>query len=174
VQLLNQTPAKVLNKAYLKQNVQQHDIQGFHQNIDRLFERLNPSESEENQKNLVCDFLKDTYYKDRFEINTAGREDLAIHRGKHNRDAVGVIIENKRIDSPEMMTFDRPNVKALHELVLYYFVERELKKNIEVSHLIATDLYNWYVFDENDFRKIFYENSAFKKIYQTKTQQNKD
>jgi adenine-specific DNA-methyltransferase len=174
VQLLIQTPAKVLNKAYLKQNVQQNDILRFQDNIHNLFERLNPNESEENQKNLVCDFLKDSYYKDRFEINTSGREDLAIHRGKTAKDVVGVIIENKRIDSPEMMSHIRPNVKALHELILYYFVEREVKKNIEISHLIATDLHNWYVFDENDFRKIFYENKAFKKIYQTKTEQNKD
>ena len=174
VKLLIQTPAKVLNKAYLKQNVQQDKIQGFQDNIHKLFERLNPNESEENQKNLVCDFLKDSYYKDRFEINTSGREDLAIHRGKTAKDVVGVIIENKRIDSPEMMSHTRPNVKALHELILYYFVEREVKKNIEISHLIATDLHNWYVFDENDFRKLFYENKAFKKIYQTKTEQNKD
>ena len=174
MKLLIQTPAKVLNKAYLKQNVQQNDILRFQQNIHTLFERLNPNESEENQKNLVCDFLKDSYYKDRFEINTSGREDLAIHRGKTSKDSVGVIIENKKINSPEMMTDTRPNVKALHELILYYFVEREVKKNIEISHLIATDLHNWYVFDENDFRKIFYENKAFKKLYQTKTEQNKD
>ena len=174
MQLLIQTPAKVLNKAYLKQNVQQNDILRFQDNIHKLFERLNPNESEENQKNLVCDFLKDSYYKDRFEINTSGREDLAIHRGKTAKDAVGVIIENKRINSPEMMTDTRPNVKALHELILYYFVEREVKNNIEVYHLIATDLHNWYIFDENDFRKMFYENQAFKKIYQTKIQQNKD
>ena len=174
MKLLIQTPAKVLNKAYLKQNVQQNKIQGFQDNIHNLFERLNPNESEENQKNLVRDFLNHSYYKDRFELNTAGREDLAIHRGKTAKDAVGVIIENKRINSPEMMTDTRPNVKALHELILYYFVEREVKNNIEVSHLIATDLHNWYIFDENDFRKTFYENQAFKKIYQTKIQQNKD
>ena len=174
MKLLIQTPAKVLNKAYLKQNVQQNAILRFQDNIHTLFERLNPNESEENQKNLVCDFLKDSYYKDHYEINTSGREDLAIHRGKTAKDVVGVIIENKRINSPEMITDNRPNVKALHELILYYFVEREVKKNIEVSHLIATDLHNWYVFDENDFRKIFYENKAFKKIYQTKTEQNKD
>ena len=174
MKLLTLPPAKVLNKAYLKQNVQQNAIQLFQKNIQTLFQRLNPAESEENQKNLVCDFLKDSYYKDRYEINTAGREDLAIHRGKHNKDAVGVIIENKRIDSPEMITENRPNVKALHELILYYFVEREVKKNIEISHLIATDLHHWFVFDENDFRKNFYENQAFKKIYRTYSDQKKD
>ncbi len=175
VKLFIQTPAKVLNKAYLKQNVQQNDILRFQQNIHALFEKLNPNESEENQKNLVRDFLKKSHYHEtNYELNTAGREDLVIHRGKTSKDSVGVIIENKRIDSPEMITENRPNVKALHELILYYFVEREVKKNIEVSHLIATDLHNWYVFDENDFRKLFYENTAFKKIYQTKIQQNKD
>ena len=98
MKLLIQTPAKVLNKAYLKQNVQQNDIQGFQDNIHTLFEKLNPNESEENQKNLVRDFLNHSYYKDRFELNTAGREDLAIHLGKTAKDAVGVIIENKRTD----------------------------------------------------------------------------
>ena len=89
VKLLIQTPAKVLNKAYLKQNVQQNDILRFQQNIHTLFERLNSNELDENQKHLVCDFLKDSYYKDHFEINTSGRVDLAIHRGKTSKDTMG-------------------------------------------------------------------------------------
>ncbi|HAN77072.1 MAG TPA: hypothetical protein DCQ31_04480, partial [Bacteroidales bacterium] len=60
--------------------------------------RIKDSESEEHNKNIVSDFLKDTYYKTNYEINTAGRKDLVIHIGKTSSDPVAVIIEAKKPD----------------------------------------------------------------------------
>ena len=44
----------------------------------------------------MADFLKDTYYKGHYEINTKGRTDLVVHNGKSASDTVGVIIETKK------------------------------------------------------------------------------
>ena len=150
MKIIFQKPSQALNKAYFKQNLKKEDVELFQKNLLRMFDRLDKSESEENHKSLIADFLKDTFYKDRHEINTRDRKDLVIHRGKTNREPVGVIIEAKKEKSPEMISENRPNAKALHELLLYYFDERE-KQNIEISHLIITDLHNWFVFDENCF-----------------------
>lgn len=68
MKLLIQTPAKVLNKAFLKQNVQQNKIQSFQDNIHILFEKLNPNESEENQKNLVRDYLNQIISKRKVNV----------------------------------------------------------------------------------------------------------
>jgi len=57
-----------------------------------LFERIRSDEHEEHLKNLLSDFLKDTWYKQTNEINTSGRTDLVIHNGKDSSDTVGVLI----------------------------------------------------------------------------------
>ena len=52
---------KALNQAYFKQSLKRDDIELFKRNFKRLFERINETESEEHNKNIVSDFLKDTY-----------------------------------------------------------------------------------------------------------------
>jgi adenine-specific DNA-methyltransferase len=70
--------AKSLNKAYLKQSLKREQIELFKANLTRLFERIRTDEHEEHLKNIVSDFLKDTWYKQSNEINTSGRADLVI------------------------------------------------------------------------------------------------
>lgn len=89
-------PAKSLNKAYLKQSLKRDQIEIFKTNLIRLFDRVNEKESEENLKNIVSDFLKDTWYRGGYEVNTKERTDLVIHNGKSAADPVGVIVEVKR------------------------------------------------------------------------------
>jgi len=117
MKLILQQPAKSLSKAYLKQSIKREQIEQFKANLSRLFDRIRDDEHEEHQKNIIADFLKDTWYKPAFEINTSKRTDLVIHNGKSSDDTVGVIIETKKPSNRnEMITPDRPNVKALHEL----------------------------------------------------------
>jgi len=71
--------------------------------LQKLYHRFNESEFDEHLKNIISDFLKETWYNSRFEINTKERIDLAIHNGKTSKDIVGVIIEVKKFQSPEMM-----------------------------------------------------------------------
>jgi adenine-specific DNA-methyltransferase len=61
IEIIN--PSKALNKAYFKQSLKREQIETFKTQLVRLFERINEKESEEHLKNIVSDFLKDTYYK---------------------------------------------------------------------------------------------------------------
>src|ERR1035437_272691 len=163
-------PAKSLNKAYLKQDLKRNQIELFKSNLTTLFSRANEAdkkkESEEHFKNLVADFLKDTFYKPQNEVNTSGRTDLVIYNGKSSSYTVGVIIQAKRpTNATEMITRQKPNSKALHELLHYYMHERYIKDNKEIKHLIVTNIYEWFVFDGAEFEKFFFENPKLKKQY---------
>jgi len=148
-------PNIALNKAYVKQSLNRDDIELFKKNLIRLFARVNESESEEHNKNIVSDFLKDTYYKTDYEINTAGRKDLVIHLGKTSSEPVAVIIEAKRPDDKTgMISIEKANTKSIHELIHYYLHERYVKNNKEIRNLIITDIYQWYIFDASEFERI--------------------
>jgi adenine-specific DNA-methyltransferase len=150
------SPRKALNKAYLKAKPLRDDIDTFKQNFTRLLNHTNDQESEEFHKNLVADFLKNTWYAPDNFINTKGRNDLVIHNGKDAKSSVGVIIEAKKTtNKAEMLQTDRFNVKAMQELVLYYLRERITNNNLAVKHLIATNIREWYIFDAREFEKYF-------------------
>lgn len=167
-------PTQALNKAYAKQSIALDRMENFRRALARLFSRLDETESEEHQKNIVAGFLNDAFYAGTYEINTRERIDLVVHRGPSSADPAGVIIEAKRVHAGEMMTTIKNNVRALHELILYYFEERERHQNVAISQLIITDVHNWFIFDENDFRHHFYDNPKLSKLYQIKQQQRKD
>lgn len=160
-------PRKALNKAFLKVKPNRIDIEGFKTNLITLLDRTNDTESEEFHKNLVSDFLKDTYYKQNHFINTKGRNDLVIHNGQHANSTVGVIIEAKKpTNKSEMITTNRLNVKAFQELVLYYLRERITHKNLEVKHLVATNINEWFIFDEHLFERLFARNKSLVKQFE--------
>ncbi len=149
-------PRKALNKAYLKAKPLRDDIDTFKQNFTRLLNHTNDQESEEFHKNLVADFLKNTWYAPDYFINTKGRNDQVIHNDKDAKSGVGVIIEAKKpTNKAEMLQTDRFNVKAMQELVLYYLRERITNNNLAVKHLIATNIQEWFIFDALDFEKYF-------------------
>ncbi len=155
-------PRKALNKAFLKVKPNRTEIEGFKTNLIQLLDRTNDTESEEFHKNLVIDFLKKTYYDPNHFINTKGRNDLVIHNGNNASSSVGVIIEAKKpTNKTEMITTKKLNAKAFQELVLYYLRERITHKNLEVKHLIATNINEWFIFDEHLFERLFAQNKAF-------------
>lgn len=159
-------PRKALNKAFLKLKPNRADIDTFKKHLIQLLDRMNDRESEEFHKNLVSDFLKETYYKERHFINTKGRNDLVIHNTNSAAGSVGVIIEAKKpTNYSEMLTPANINVKAFHELVLYYMRERIDGKNLEIRYLIATNINEWFVFDANIFERCFAQNKEFVKQY---------
>lgn len=159
-------PRKALNKAFLKVKPNRTEIESFKTNLSQLLDRINDSESEEFHKNLVSDFLKDTYYKQNHFINTKGRNDLVIHNTNSASGAVGVIIEAKKpTNKAEMLTKDKVNVKAFQELVLYYLRERITHKNIEIKYLIATNINEWFIFDATLFDRLFAQNKNLVKQF---------
>ncbi len=159
-------PRKALNKAFLKVKPNRSEIENFKANLIQLLDTINENESEEFHKNLVSQFLKDTYYRDNHYINTKGRNDLVIHNGKDAKSTVGVIIEAKKpTNKTEMLRKDKINTKALQELVLYYLRERITQKNLEIKYVVATNIYEWFIFDASVFERVFAENQALVKQF---------
>jgi type II restriction/modification system DNA methylase subunit YeeA len=154
-------PRKALNKAFLKVKPNRNDIEKFKFNLIKLVDQIDESESEEFHKNLVSDFLKNTYYGANHFINTKGRNDLVIHNSGDTKSTVGVIVEAKKpTNKAEMVKREYINTKAFQELVLYYLRERITQKNLEIKYLIATNIYEWFIFDAHLFEKEFAQNKT--------------
>ncbi|MCK5719196.1 MAG: Eco57I restriction-modification methylase domain-containing protein, partial [Thiomargarita sp.] len=147
-------PKQILNSAFLKLKSNRCDIDKFKLQLTKLVGNINSQESEEFHKNLLIDFLQKTYYQPKHFINTKGRADLVIHNGKQANSTVGVIIELKRpTNKAEMLQQNDINKKALQELVLYYLRERITANNLEIKHLIVTNIYEWFIFDATCFER---------------------
>lgn len=160
-------PLKALNKAYLKIRPNKSGIDLFKKNLILLLNNIKEKESEEFHKNLISDFLKNTYYSPNHFINTKGRNDLVIHIGKEAKSQVGVIIEAKSpSNKAEMPTQKNLNCKALQELVLYFLRERITHKNLEVKNLVVTNVNEWYIFDAQLFDKLYAQNKNLVKQFQ--------
>jgi adenine-specific DNA-methyltransferase len=160
------TPRKALNKAYLKAPTNRTDIETFKSNLISLLDSVNNSESEEFHKNLVKKFLEKTYYDPSYFINTKGRNDLVIHNGSTAKNSVGIIIEAKSpTNKNEMITTKKMNAKALQELVLYYLRERITQNNLEIKHLVATNINEWFIFDSVVFERQFAQNKSLEKKF---------
>lgn len=166
-------PRQALNKAFLKVKPVRTQIEVFKDNLIRLLDQINEKESEEFHKNLVSDFLKRTYYEPDFSINTKGRNDMVIHNGKDGKSPVGVILETKKPTnkaemlslSPEAKSIKSLNVKSFQELVLYFLRERITQNNLEIKHLVVTNIYEWFVFDASVFEKAFAQNKNLVKDF---------
>lgn len=160
-------PRKALNKAFLKIKPNRSGIELFKQNLILLLDSIKEKESEEFHKNLISDFLKNTYYSPNHFINTKGRNDLVIHIGKEAKSNVGVIIEAKSpSNKTEMILQKNINSKALQEMVLYFLRERITHKNLEVKNVVATNVNEWYIFDAQLFDKLFAQNKTLVKQFQ--------
>ena len=160
------TPRQSLNKAYLRVKPTRSDIERFKTNLKSLFDEFSDFESEEHIKNDLGDFLKKTFYSPNFYINTKGRNDLVIHTGQSGKTTPGVLLEVKKPGKiGEMVQPASLNTKAFHELILYYLRERITNGNLEIKHLIATNVYEWYIFDATLFETIFAQNKSFVKQF---------
>ena len=155
-----------INKAYLKVKPNRTQIETFKKNITNLFDQIKESESEEFHKNIISEFLKNTYYSPSNYINTKGRYDLVIHNGKDSGSSVGVIFETKKPgNKAEMPTINNINGKAFQELILYYLRERITHKNLEIKYLVATNIFEWFIFNASDFEKCFASDKSFVKQF---------
>lgn len=160
-------PRKALNKAFLKIKPNRIGIELFKENLILLLDSIKEKESEEFHKNLISDFLKNTYYSPNHFINTKGRNDLVVHVSKEAKSNVGVIIEAKSpTNRTEMLSQKNINCKALQELVLYFLRERITHKNLEVKNVLVTNVNEWYIFDAQLFDKLFAQNKGFVKQFQ--------
>ena len=148
----NQTGLKLQNNC-LKQSKldkinlnddQSEKWQNYLVNIQKAY---NKKESEEHQKNIFNQFLRDCFG---YDVNTQNRQDSVIY------DKFGVaqvIIEFKALfNKAEMPGLENLNCKALQELIWYYL--EETTENKSVKHLIITNGNNFLIWDGADFQEI--------------------
>jgi len=158
---------QALNPAFLKQKPERTEIELFKNELNSLLRSINEDESEEHNKNLLMNFLNNVYYRNNHYINTKDRTDLVIHNGKDAKTPVGVLIEVKRpSNKTEMVSRENLNAKSFQELVLYYLRERKTGKNFELRYLVITNVFEWFVFDAQDFEKLFYKNKTLLKHFE--------
>ncbi|MDK2042536.1 type IIG restriction enzyme/methyltransferase [Aliarcobacter butzleri] len=136
-----------------------------HQKLEYLITQLqvlnniNPEETEENQKTFIRDFLINAF---NYNINTSGDIDWAILNESHK---VEVIIEVKRIKNElEMVTKENFLKKSFYETILYFMRERN-KGNIDLKHIIITNVFNWFIIDATEYERLFWNNKKFKKLF---------
>jgi adenine-specific DNA-methyltransferase len=162
-----QTLIQSLSGALRRLSVMRIAVDTFKTQFLQLLDSIDDKETEEFHKNLVSEFLKETYYKNKNFINTKGRNDLVIHNGETPKTFVGVIIEAKKpTNAAEMPSLQNINVKAFHELILYYLRERITHKNLEIKHLVITNVYEWFIFDVQEIDRLFAQNKTFVQQYQ--------
>ena len=158
---------QILRRSHKKQSIAEQSLLSFQKNLANLLEKLKDHNREGKQETDVRDFLNDSFYKDKYYINKKETADWVIYNGANDKSKVAVILEMKRTSAKtEMLTEIEVNVKALHELVLYYLRERIENNNHEIKHLIASNGIEWYIFNELWFNEVFYT-TAFKKSYQS-------
>lgn len=88
---------------------------------------------------------------------------MAIAKDELSKD-LEVLIEAKKPNSKEFITHAKPNSKALHEAILYYFRNRE--HSFSLKFIIITDFYKFYIFKASEFEELFYKNISFKKLFE--------
>jgi hypothetical protein len=164
---------QALNKSYQKEKVVSQAILAFKSYLRSFINKINADESEENAKNCLIEFLKDAFYKGKNEINTQGKTDLVIHSEANAQSLPAVLIETKKPNSTDMPKANNLNVKALQQLILYYFQERQ-KSNLGIKYLIITDIWHWFVFEESEFDRVFYKDTQLHREYKNWEKAKKD
>lgn len=161
------SPKKACAKTLAKYAPNENAFVQFKNAFVHFKNTLNPTESEENQKNTLKTFLEDAFYKPNYYINTKNKIDLVIAKGKDATDTVGVILEIKSTrNSAEMFSAERPNVKSFQELVLYSFREILDEKNTDLARCVISNGLDWFVFDAQDIYKYFADNTKLRKDYE--------
>jgi hypothetical protein len=164
--LLSPRQAIAVDKAFLKVSPHEDRVEPFRLALLELLNKVNPAQSEEFHKNLVIKFFEQTFKKEEdkgtpYFINTKnyerGEGDLVINTDKTADSSVGVILEFKKPKdhNAEMPKADQLNVKALQQLLFYFLQERFTHKNLEVKKLVITNIYEWFIFDAQDFEQFF-------------------
>ena len=159
------SPKQALNKAYQRQKPFRKEFDNFKEMLLKLLDSLNPNESEEYNKKFVAEFFEKTFYSGNL-VNTSGKIDLAVYLGKDAKSKVGVIGEVKApSEKNDMPSKDNLNVKAMHQVILYYLRERIDEKNDDIKNIFITNGYEWFIFDAKLFENLFYKNNELVKRY---------
>ena len=159
-------PNQILNKAYRQVAIETEDFNRFKKALHTLLSTISDGQREETQKEHLRNFLSDTFYKP-YYMAPEEDIDLAVRLDKTSKSNIGLLIEVKSTTNKnEMISVGNLNRKALQELLLYYLRERISKKNSDIKYLIATNVYEYFIFDAQEFEQKFYQNKKLKKEFQ--------
>ena len=165
--MLELTIAKSLNKAYRQTPLDRAAFDNFKKQLHFLYKQISSINTEEKLKGDLMDFLKMSFYGQTYKVSPNGDIDCAIHLGSSIDDPVGVIFEVKTpTNKSEMITKEDLNRKALQELLLYYLRERHAKKNFQLKQLVVTNVNEFFVFDAQEFERLFYSNKKLIKRFE--------
>ncbi|MCV3440419.1 Eco57I restriction-modification methylase domain-containing protein [Campylobacter lari] len=156
------------NPYYRKKQITQNEFDTFCKALTQYIERLESSQSENEDylvANALSPFLTTLNFKTHIKTKQKGKSeiDLAIAKDELSKD-LEVLIEAKKPNSKEFITHAKPNSKALHEAILYYFRNRE--HSFSLKFIIITDFYKFYIFKASEFEELFYKNTSFKKLFE--------
>lgn len=156
------------NPYYRKKQITQNEFDTFCKALTQYIERLESSQSENEDylvANALSPFLTMLNFKTHIKTKQKGKSeiDLAIAKDELSKD-LEVLIEAKKPNSKEFITHAKPNSKALHEAILYYFRNRE--HSFSLKFIIITDFYKFYIFKASEFEELFYKNTSFKKLFE--------
>ncbi|WP_120885342.1 class I SAM-dependent DNA methyltransferase [Helicobacter pylori] len=122
----------------------QEQLKAFETAFDAFLE-TNPQENENHQNDAFNDLLKGVF---KYKVKPTKKIDSTI---VNDKDKVEVIIEFKSLKNPnEFIKKGDLNVKALHESLLYYLIERK-EGNNNLKHLILATIKELYIIDANEF-----------------------
>ena len=117
------------------------------------------NDPESNYEDNVKALLEDTFYKGKNKIarKKGVNTDLNIFEDNTTSSSPVVLIEMKKpLEKNDMLSTENLNRKALHELILYYLFELEgPNHNNAIRYLIASNGYDWFIFEETMFRRLF-------------------
>ncbi|NCX96625.1 MAG: type II restriction endonuclease, partial [Chitinophagia bacterium] len=160
-------PRESLNIAYRFQKVMKRDYDLFKSHLALYFNNIDEQESEEHNKNSIAHFLKNVWYDTSYTVNSRRRTDLAISLPYGNPKPVGAFFEMKTPgNTAEMPTAEKPNCKALQQLLLYYLDLRIEDNQHQLCRLVITNAYDWYLFDSTWWETHIYQNKTLIKQYQ--------
>lgn len=152
-------PRQSILKAYLREPISETELASFRTAMQTMLGRIDSSQHEEFNKNLVIDFFNQSLYKgNKYMVNTRDRADLAIYS---ESGQPAVLFEFKGPGRPDMVSKENLKEKALYELILYYIREEEKYHNTDIKHLIITNCWEYFIFDKKDFYQLFASNKQF-------------
>ncbi len=123
------------------------------------FLETNPQENENHHNDAFNDLLKGVF---KYKVKPTEKIDSAI---LNENNEVEVIIEFKALKNPnEFIKKGDLNVKALHESLFYYLIERR-KGNNNIKHLILATIKELYIIDANEF-EVFNKDKEIKKAFE--------
>ncbi|MFP6154463.1 Eco57I restriction-modification methylase domain-containing protein [Helicobacter pylori] len=133
-------------------------LEAFKTAFDTFLE-TNPQENENHHNDAFNDLLKGVF---KYKVKPTKRIDSAI---LNDNDKVEVIIEFKALKNPnEFVKGGDLNVKALHESLFYYLIERKNGNN-NLKHLILATIKELYIIDANEF-EVFNKDKEIKKAFE--------